>query len=450
MKSYHKALVLGLGHSGEAAARLLRSEGTDVTAIDRADMPALRAQARELESGGARVLLGCTDMPSEPFDVCVVSPGVPLNSPWIAELEKRRVEYFSELELGWIRRRGRVVAVTGSNGKSTAVKWIAESLQQAGLRAAPAGNYGYPVSRAVLEQPDLDWLVLEVSSFQLETVREFRPEVGVLLNIHPNHLDRHPDMETYTRMKARLFSRAAPEDVCLVHESLLDSIRALSAGRGQWKSFGPSAGADYRYAGGCVYRGRAKVADLSGTGFANDVLGVAGAAVMGVMDACGVAPDAAVRAAKAFDPLPHRMQLVGEIGGVKFINDSKATNLSAMAAALKMSSGNVRLIAGGLVKEKDFGFVKELLAQRVLGVYLIGQASEEMASAWSEVVSCFRCGTLDAAVRKAGNDACAGDTVLLSPACASFDQFRNFEERGACFVRAVKDLVEEESRWIKQ
>jgi UDP-N-acetylmuramoylalanine--D-glutamate ligase len=140
------------------------------------------------------------------------------------------------------------------------------------------------------------------------------------------------------------------------------------------------------------------------------------------------------------------MQLVREIGGVRFINDSKATNLAAMAAALKMLPGKVRLIAGGLVKEKDFSFVKELLAQKVVGVYLIGQALEEMASAWSDIVPCSRCMTIDKAVSKAWSDACAGETVLLSPATASFDQFRNFEERGNVFARLVKDLVEEEAK----
>lgn len=446
MEKHRQALVCGLGGSGEAAARLLRSEGAEVTVIDQASTDALRAQASALGTLGVRVMLGAAKLPADRFDVCVVSPGVPASSPWLKEARERGLRVISELELGWARRRGRVVAITGSNGKSTAVKLFAESLRQAGLKAEPGGNYGPAVCKLVLEQPVLDWLVLEVSTFQLETVDEFRPDVGILLNIHPNHLDRHGDMATYTRLKARLFSRTTAKDTCLVHEDLLAGVRRLSGGGGAWRSFGTSEHADYRYENGRVFRGGRAAADFTDTCFANDVLGLAAAAVVGGLDACGVGPEGAVRAARAFKPLPHRMELVGEIRGVRFINDSKATNLSAVAAALRMSRGKVRLIAGGLVKEKDFSFVKELLAQRVQGVYLIGQASEAMASAWSDVVPCFRCQTLDVAVRKAGGDALAGETVLLSPACASFDQFRNFEERGQRFAGLVRDLAEEEAK----
>ncbi|MFH0953045.1 MAG: UDP-N-acetylmuramoyl-L-alanine--D-glutamate ligase [Verrucomicrobiota bacterium] len=445
MQSGSKALVLGLGDSGEAAAALLQAEGMQVTAIDKADSPELRARAQRLQGLGARVLLGAAGVPDGAFDLCVVSPGVPVASPWIADMSRRAVPVVSELELGWSRRTGRTVAITGSNGKSTAVKWFAESLQQAGLKAAPVGNYGPAVSKVVRERRDLDWLVLEVSSFQLETVRDFRPEVGILLNINPNHLDRHGDLPTYARMKARLFSRTTEKDVCIVHESLAAAVRPLAGGRGVWRTFGSTAAADYRYEAGRITREGKVLADVGGTYFGNEILGVTAAAVVAGIEACGADAGCVVRAARAFEPLPHRTELVAEFSGVRFINDSKATNLSAMSAALRMSPGRVRLIAGGLVKEKDFGFVKELLAEKVLGVYLIGLATEAMASAWSDVVPCFRCGTLDVAVRRARADARAGETVLLSPATASFDQFRNFEERGQRFAQLVKDLAEEEA-----
>lgn len=446
METYRQALVCGLGGSGEAAAALLRAEGTDVSVIDRASTDDLRARAAALEQQGVKVLLGAGTLPGGPFDVCVASPGVPPSSPWLAEARERGLRVVSELELGWSRCRARTAAITGSNGKSTAVKLLAESLRLAGLKAEPGGNYGPAICRLALEHKDLDWVVLEVSTFQLETVDRFRPDVGILLNIHPNHLDRHGDMATYTRLKARLFARTRPGDICLVHEPVLAETRSLSGGKGRWSSFGVSAGSDYRYERGWVWRGGKALADFRGTHFGNEVLGLAAAAVVGGLEACGAGPDGAVRAARTFKPLPHRMEPLGEIRGVSYVNDSKATNLSALAAALRMTPGRVRLIAGGLVKEKDFSFVKEMLAQRVQGVYLIGQASEEMASAWSDVVPCFRCQTLDAAVRKAGSDALAGETVLLSPACASFDQFRNFEERGQRFAGLVKDLAEEEAK----
>lgn len=446
MKSHQHALVLGLGGSGVAAATLLLSEGSAVTVIDRALTDDLRAQARGLEEKGAKVLLREAGIPATPFDLCVVSPGVPVTSPWIVEMTRRGVKVIPELELGWSRRRGRAVAVTGSNGKSTAVKLFSEALRHAGQSAVPAGNYGPAVSKVVLEQPGPAWLVLEVSTFQMETATAFRPDVGILLNIHPNHMDRHGNMATYTALKARLFANTVGEDACIVHEPLLGEVRRLSKGRGRWISFGAGGGSDYRYEKGKVFRGKQEKADFSGTHFGNDILGLAAAAVVAGVEACGMDPECVVRAAKTFVPLPHRMQRVREIGGVVFINDSKATNLAAMAAALRMLPGKALLIAGGLVKEKDFSFVKELLAQKVVGVYLIGQALEEMASAWSDIVPCYRCGTIEKAVAKAWNDARAGETVLLSPATASFDQFRNFEERGDVFARLVQDLAEEEAK----
>jgi UDP-N-acetylmuramoylalanine--D-glutamate ligase len=445
MKSYRQALVLGLGDSGASAASLLLSEGAAVTVIDRAQNEDLRGQARRLEQKGARVFLNASVIPDASYELCVVSPGVPATSPWIEELKRGGVRIVSELEFGWSRARGRIAAITGSNGKSTAVKFFAEALRQAGLKAVPAGNYGPPVCRAVVDQPDAEWLVLEVSSFQLETVQSFRPDVGILLNIHPNHLDRHGDMATYTALKAKLFSAASDRDVCVVYEPLMEKMRTISGGKGRWLSFGDSTLADYRYENGKIISGGCAVADFAGTYFGNDILGLAAAAIVAGIAALALDPDCAVRAAKSFSPLPHRMQRILEIGGVQFINDSKATNLAAMAAALRMLPGNVRLIAGGLVKENDFSFVKELLAQKVIGVYLIGQALEEMASAWSDIVPCVRCVTLDRAVAEAWKDSRAGETVLLSPATASFDQFRNFEERGDLFARLVKDLAEEDT-----
>jgi UDP-N-acetylmuramoylalanine--D-glutamate ligase len=441
MKTHGKALVLGCGGSGAAAAQLLHSEGTHVIVLDGGAGDEGIARADGLRHSGMEGVTDCRDLPPGDYDVCVASPGVSLSSPLLQQARARKLPVLSELELGWSRCRCPVVAVTGSNGKSTAVKWIAESLQAGGLRAEPAGNYGPPVSKIVLEQKDLDWLVLEVSTFQLETVSEFRAEVGILLNIHPNHLDRHGDMQTYRMLKAKLFAQSKGSDACIVHQPLLEEARRLSGRKGRWISFGNSAGADYLYKNGIVTAGGKQVLDLQGTIFANDVLGQAGAAVAAALVSCGLDSSCVARAASTFKPLPHRMQPVGEFGGVRFINDSKATNLAAMAAALRMIPSKIRLIAGGLGKEKDYSFVKELLAKKVQGVYLIGRTSKEMASAWSDAVPCFLCETLEIAVRRATDDAKEGDVILLSPACASFDQFRNFEERGDRFIRLVEDRV---------
>lgn len=440
-----EAVVLGLGASGAAAARLLRAEGTAVTVVDRELGPRQAADRGELERAGVRVMLSPQELPAGAFELCVVSPGVPVTSPWIEAARDRGIPVVAELELGWSRRgpATRTLAVTGSNGKSNAVKWIAESLAEAGGQVAIAGNYGPPVCRVVQESQGLDWLVLEVSSFQLETVREFRAEVGILLNLVPNHLDRHGDFDTYQRAKARLFAHSGAADLCLVHEDCAAAVRAAAGGAGRWLRFGRSPESDYRYADGRVWAGDQPLADLRGSYFGNEVLGANAAGVIGAFQAGGLPVASAERVARIFQPLPNRMELVAEVRGVRFINDSKATTLAALAAAVRMCGGPVRLIAGGLLKEKDLSVVKEVLAQRAAGVYLIGKASEPMAAAWSNVVPCEQCGTLETAVRSAWRAARAGETVLLSPGCASFDQFKDYEDRGERFRQLVRPLAGE-------
>lgn len=447
MSTRRNILVLGCGDSGVAAARLLRAEGADVLVVDGADTPALRKRAEVLGREGIEVRLGVgPDLPSSAFHLAVVSPGIPITSPWVQSLRARGVAVLPELEVGWSRRTCRVAAVTGSNGKSTAVKWLSEALTAAGLRAVPAGNYGPPISEIVMSQRSLDWIVLEVSSFQLEAVDAFRPDVGILLNVHPNHLDRHPDFYAYLRAKARLFAKAQPQDACLLHDSIATAVREIIGQPGQWMTFGSEPSSTYRFVEGRVYRSGTVLADLRGTWFDNHVLGQTGAAVVGALVACGVDPAFAEQSARSFQPLAHRMQCIADVGGVRFIDDSKATNLAAMAAALRMAGRPVRLIAGGLLKESDLASVKGVLKDTVRAVYLIGKASRAMAEAWSDTVRCVPCETVEEAVARAGADAASGEAVLLSPACASFDQFRDYKERGERFAQAVQHFLEQRDR----
>jgi len=427
MHKYKTALVLGVGRSGRAAEALLRSEGRTVFSICEESTPDYRYE----------------DLHFDP-EMAVISPGFPLKHPWVQDLIKRGIPLLSELELGWSRRHCPVIAVTGSNGKSTVVKWIVEALAQAGQIAVPCGNYGFPVCAAAMLPEVPDWLVIEVSSFQLETVHEFRPEIGLLLNVLPNHLDRHGSMEIYRNLKLRLFENMQETDTAILP---LDFFKTLenpeqffpNLGKKSskvLKMFGTEEGAEFRYSDGRVGR-----INLNGTRFANEILGAAGAAVAAVCDACGVPPSAVEVSAHKFVPLPHRSALVAEIDGVQYVDDSKATNLAAMCAAIKMCSGKVHLIAGGRAKEKDFSLAKDLLAQRVSHLYLIGEASGAMQDAWGDAVGCDSCGTLEAAVLAAQRQAKPGETVLLSPACTSFDQFRDFNERGDCFAAAVRGLI---------
>lgn len=418
MHKYKRALVVGCGRSGRAAEALLRSEGASVVSICQEITPDYRYE----------------DLHFDP-DVAVISPGFSLQHPWIRDLIDRGVPLLSELELGWSRRHCPVIAVTGSNGKSTVVKWISEALEEAGLKAVPCGNYGFPVCAAAMLAEVPDWLVIEVSSFQLETIQEFRPEIGLLLNVLPNHLDRHGSMEAYRDTKLRLFENMLPTDTAILPGDLSSCINRKNTDI--WKTFGTGPDADF-----CYQDGRIGPINLNGTRFANEILGAAGAAVAAVCDACGIPSSTVETVARSFVPLPHRAALVTEINGVKYVDDSKATNLVAMCAAVRMCTGKVHLIAGGRPKESDFSLAKDLLAQRVSCLYLIGEASGAMQAAWGDAVRCDSCGTLEAAVSAAYKQAKPGDTVLLSPACTSFDQFRDFNERGDCFAAAVRGLTE--------
>lgn len=429
METYKTALLLGYGRSGKAAERMLQAEGTETVVLT-------RETCSDPEVG--RVLR------DHKFEICIVSPGFGLEHPWICSVREAGIPLLSELELGWSRHTGKTVAVTGSNGKSTAVKWICETLQMAGIKATIGGNYGIPACEAVLEHPDAEWLVLEVSSFQLETVVDFRADVAMVLNVLPNHLDRHGNMDMYRRTKARIFGSSSPAgDACLVPVEWLRLFQQDAGADRHWVTFGNSPDADYKYREGHVFFGSEPVLNLAGTLFESPIIGgCTGAAMAAFCASAGVPMPIAETVARSFTPLPHRSQRLGELGGVVFVNDSKATNLAAMAAALESCGQGVHLIAGGLPKESDYTFVKEILAERVRSIYLIGQASRAMYLAWNGVCSCVECGTLEKAFNTAKNAARAGETILLSPGCASFDQFRSFEERGDRFVALFRNAVQ--------
>ena len=354
-KVVRRALVLGCGSSGRAAAAELGRRGFSV----------------EFAEG---------------FDVVVASPGVPVKS---------------ELQLGCeeLKRRGwNLLAVTGSKGKSSVVKVVADAINLAGGRAVPCGNYGRPVCELVCEEPG--WAVVEVSSFQLETTqlasRTFR--AAALLNVQQDHLDRHGDVTVYHSLKRRLSSMAET-----FYEFIPDFADVVHL--------------------------------VSGSYFDNDVLRANGAYAVALMREAGLG-DAQIRHAfETFEPLPHRFQFVGEFGGVRFVDDSKATSIAALAAGVAMCKGSpVRLIAGGLLKGDDPKNAVPILTERVKKVYLIGQGAETLSAAWGKVADCEVCGTLDRAVESATRDAVSGETVLLSPGAASFDQFQNFGERGEVFA----------------
>ena len=429
----HRVLVCGLGASGLAAARLLRSKGVEVLVADDADDAGVRGRAEEARALGCEARLGGIGRLEGWFEAAVLSPGLALDGPLPSAVRARGIPAISELELGWGHWEGRTLAVTGSNGKSSVAKALADCFRAAGGTAIPCGNYGLPICRAAEENRGAEWLVAEASSFQLETCDRFRPEIAVLVNVLPNHLDRHGTFEAYARTKAKIFARQRPGDFALAPTEWAGRMREWSRGRGEWKTFGLEAGADYVYAPGRLAEKGGEGIDVVGTYFDTEVLGPNAAGLYGAARSAGLEPEAIRAALAGFEPLPHRAQVVCEADGVRYVDDSKATNLSALAASVRMQDRPVWLIAGGRPKEKDFSAATETLRARARGVFLIGEAAEAMEAAWGGAVACERCGTLERAVAAARRSARAGEVVLLAPACTSYDQFRSYAERGDAF-----------------
>ena len=424
--------VLGAGRSGKAARDLLESQGAEVQMLD-GDVP----------------------FPDGDIALAVVSPGIPAGHPWLAECRRRGIRAIPELELGFLFWRGRIIAVTGSKGKSSVVKLCADALATSGAPAAPCGNYGTPLSELALAPTPHGWAVAEVSSFQLESVSLFRPEISILLNLQADHLDRHGTMEAYAAAKFNLFRRfRAEDDTAIVERKALDSALALGvegakqlaaapgADSGELAIFGACGAAKTApgILGSTDDRRQTTDAGLHSGYFANPVLAPAAEAASIALSAAGLPAREISAAFASFEPLPHRMAKVAEANGVVFIDNSKATSLAALAASLEMARKPARLIAGGRIKESDFSCVLPQLEKFAKKVYLIGESSRALFEAWSGTVPCEECGEMRAAAAAAARDAKEGEAVLLAPGCASFDQFGGYAERGRVFAECVKQL----------
>ena len=396
-----KSLVLGYGRSGKAAEALLCRSGFLVTVLDdEAVFPE-----------------GC-------FDVAIVSPGVALTHPWIVEARRRGIPLKSELQLGCeeLKRQGwKLLAVTGSKGKSSVVKIVADAINLSGAHAVPCGNYGLPVCEVAnsntqtLQGSNTErWAVVEVSSFMMETTT-LPPdtfEAAAILNLQEDHLDRHGSVAVYHGLKRKLLTMAKLRFKCA----------ATGMSPFPW----------------------------AGSYFDNEILAGNAAIAAELMRVAGLDEDMIRRTFCAFQPLPHRMNLVAKIDGVRYVDDSKATSLAALVAGIKMASSGIRtfghldirmirLIAGGLPKGDDPKMALSTLTERVKKVYLIGQSAEAFFAAWNGAVDCEICGTIEKAVETVRREAEKGETVLLSPGTASFDQFKSYGERGEVFARLVKE-----------
>jgi UDP-N-acetylmuramoylalanine--D-glutamate ligase len=433
-----RVLVLGAGVSGVAAARLIQSHGGEALVCDESSAGIKADRAAVLKDCGAVYRGGGGDLPEGDFEFCVVSPSFAPEHRWLAECRRRRIPLISELEFGIRYWRGRILAVTGSKGKSTLVKLCSDTLNLAGQKAVAGGNYGIPLCELVLDASDAVWAVVEVSSFQMELSGNLAPDVAVLLNLQADHLDRHGTMEVYRSLKERLFAGQGLGQMAILPQGYREKY-GWGATSAQAVSFGTAG--EWCYKKGFVVAPDGSEMRLAGTWFDNDILGLAAAAGAAALRACGVTVADIERGWREFEPLRHRMELVGECGGVVYIHDSKATSLTALGAALVMAGRPVRLVAGGRLKESNLTIVKELLTKHVKKVYLIGECADQMYDAWNSVVSCELCGTIDLAVTRAHAEAKAGEAVVLTPGTASFDQFKSYCERGERFAAEVRRVA---------
>jgi UDP-N-acetylmuramoylalanine--D-glutamate ligase len=447
-----RVLVVGLGKSGVASALFLKAHGARVTVSDtksgddlRNEIPVLLDHGITVETGGhgERTFQG--------QDLIVVSPGVPIDAPPLAQARSLGESVIGEIELAAQFLLGPIIAITGSNGKTTTTTLTGEIMAAGGFPTLVGGNIGTPAISLAERATRDSVIVLEVSSFQLETIQTFRPKVSVILNVTPDHLDRHRTFDAYVNAKARIFENQRGDDFTVLNADDPTCVsmaartkaqvfwfsRQKEVERGAWVREGAVLFRDSR-----GQREILQVSDIPLKG-AHNLENVLAAVCAGALMGC--APEKIRQAVANFKAVEHRLEFVATIRGVDYYNDSKATNVDATIKALESFPANIHLILGGKDKGSDYSVLNDLLRQRVKRVYTIGAAAAKIES---QIVSTKNGGpelvhaeTLENAIRKASTIAQPGDIVLLAPACASFDQFKNYEQRGGLFKEIVRSLT---------
>ena len=455
-----RVLVVGLGKSGMAAALFLRDKGARVTVSDSRSAVALAGEIPALLDAGIMVEAGGHGLLTfRRQDLIVVSPGVPYDTPELKQVRAFGLPIIGELELASRFLQGQIVAITGSNGKTTTTSLVGKILADAGRETLVGGNIGVPVIELVDKSSAGTISVLEVSSFQLETVEEFHPHIAVVLNITPDHLDRHGSFANYAAMKARITEQQTSADFLVLNGE--DTPTQMVAAKTKAQVFWFSRRRPIKQ--GAFVHGESVLFIPREGAKAEPVMPVAEIPLKGAHNVenvlaavctarlAGVAAESIRASVSSFKAVEHRLEFVAAVGGVEFYNDSKATNVDATKKALEAFKGDVHLILGGKDKDSDYGELADLIRERVKFVYTIGSAAEKIERQLAGVVKIVSAGTLDMAVQKAAQDAVAGDVVLLAPACSSFDQFENYEHRGRTFKELVKGLAgsEIESRGLK-
>lgn len=449
-----RVLVVGLGKSGIAAALFLRKQGARVTVSDARPsealaqaIPALLQAGVMVETGGHGVLTFRRQ------DLIVLSPGVPLSTPEVQQVQRYGTPLIGELELAAQSLKGRIVAITGSNGKTTTTALLGHIFTHAQRPTLVGGNIGLPVVDLVdLSSPDT-WNILEVSSFQLETIQSFRPDIALVLNITPDHLDRHGNFQNYAAAKTRITENQTPSDFLVLNaeDKPTQMVAAKTTAQIFWFSptrrikqgaFVHADGIYFLPAESATPEPILPLSDihLRGTHNLENVLSAVCAARL-----AGIPAETIREAVQTFGAVEHRLQFVRNVRGVDFYNDSKATNVDATVKALLSFDRGIRLILGGKDKGSDYTTLAPLLRQRAAAIYTIGAAADlieqQLAPALDATVPMRHAETLQNALHTAAAEAQPGDTVLLAPACASFDQFESYEHRGRAFAALVHALV---------
>ena len=433
-----KTVVLGAGLSGTAAALLLRSEGAQVTVLDSADEKTLlKSTIENLRGRGVEVRCGSeAEKDSSLYDFAVLSPGIDPISPLATNFSSRNIETMGELELGWRSVNVPVIAITGTNGKTTTTELLAQMLNACGQRTIACGNIGKPLCEVALEQRDLDVLTVEVSSFQLETIRTFRPSISLWLNFAPDHLDRYRSVAEYRAAKLRIFENQTAGDVAVVNGG--ETLPKIAARTVTFSAYADHS--DFRLEGGSIVYQNTPVLRMADTKLrgSHNIENVMATLAAGL--ARGLSFEQMLPPLCAYEPRPHRCEFVREIGDVIYVNDSKATNLDAVEKGLLAQNKPVILIAGGKDKGFTFETLCPLVSERVRAAILIGEMATRIARDWEADVPCEIAHSLADAVERAHAIARPGEVVLFSPGTSSFDMFKSYADRGDQFRALVHAL----------
>ncbi len=445
-----RVLVVGLGKSGVASALFLHKRGARVSVSDAKSPEQLRNEIPALLDAGITVETGeHGERTFREQDLIVISPGVPFDMPQLARARERGVPIIGEVELASRFLKGNIVAVTGSNGKTTTTTLVGDVIAASGRDTLVGGNIGTPAISFVDTATDQSWIVLEISSFQLESIEEFRPKIAAVLNVTPDHLDRHYSFENYAAAKARVFENQRQDDFAVLNSDDPTCVAMAKNAKSHVYWFSRmrevERGALVRdkeivWRDGNREQSILPVNDISLKGTHN-LENVLAAVCIGML--VKAEPAAIRRAVAEFRAVEHRLEYVGTVRGVEYYNDSKATNVDATIKAIQSFPGRLHLILGGKDKGSDYTVLNELLSQRARRVYTIGAAAAKIESQLRGV-EVLHSETLDAAVKRASEAAETGDVVLLAPACASFDQFDSYEHRGRVFKDLVRGLAARE------